>query len=114
MKIHKVYFLFILFLVNNIFITITNSKGDVLLWKSIGYLKVKGLKKLTPSVIKVFINYLWAFKSFKFHIKLKGFNKFKKQIIKSLVLIFFKNILSLNDESLVPNNGCKLKKQRRL
>lgn len=114
MKIHKVYFLFILFLSNNIFITITNFKGEVLLWKSLGKLKVKGLKKLTPSITKIIFNNLLNFNNFKFHIKIKGLNKFKKLIIKNLITIFSANILSFNDNSLYPNNGCKLKKQRRL
>ena len=113
MKKFKIYFLFILFSSNNIFVTITDSGGKVLLWKSLGHSKVKGLKKLTPSISK---NLLGLFNqvNFKLHIKLKGFNKLKKSLIKDLITLFNADILSLVDDNLQPNNGCKLKKYRRL
>lgn len=113
MKISKIYFLFILFSSNNIFITITNGNGKVLLWKSLGYLKVKGLKKLTPSILKNLFN-LFNQVDLKLHIKLKGFNKLKKYIVKNLMILPNINVLSLTDDSLQSNNGCKLKKCRRL
>nr|YP_010944688.1 ribosomal protein S11 [Palisada intermedia]WMC20778.1 ribosomal protein S11 [Palisada intermedia] len=113
MKKLKIYFLFILFSSNNIFITITNSNGKVLLWKSLGYLKVKGLKKLTPSILKNLFH-LFDKVDLKLHIKLKGFNKLKKFLVKDLILLPNINILSLIDDSLQSNNGCKLKNYRRL
>ena len=113
----KIYFLFILFSTNNIFITITNIKGEVLFLKSLGIFKVKGLKKLTPYIIKNLLNTLFnlfLYKKIKLHIKVKGFNKFKKTLIKNLILLDSSHILSLIDDSLQSNNGCKLKKYRRL
>ena len=113
----KVYFLFILFSTNNIFITITNSEGEVISWKSLGNFKTKGLKKLTPSILKNLIKNLFNFielKNFKVHIKFKGFNKLKKNLIKNLTVITHPHVLSITDNSLQPNNGCKLKKYRRL
>nr|QUJ09433.1 ribosomal protein S11 [Neorhodomela munita] len=114
----KTYFLFILFTQNNIFVTLTNSKGDVFFFKSIGFLKTRGLKKLTPSAIKNFIVFYLSKTisktNIKIHIKLKGFNKCKKLIIKNLVALFSTEILSISDNTNKANNGCKLKKKRRL
>lgn len=113
MKKFKIYFLFILFSSNNIFITITDSSGKVLIWKSLGYSKVKGLKKLTPSILKnLFDSFNWL--DLKLHVKLKGFNKLKKNLVKNLTNLSDIHILSLTDDNLQSNNGCKLKKCRRL
>nr|YP_010620108.1 Ribosomal protein S11 [Periphykon beckeri]WAX04144.1 Ribosomal protein S11 [Periphykon beckeri] len=113
----KICFLFILFTQNNIFLTFTNFKGQVLNWYSVGRFKSKGLKKLTVSLIKTFLQSfikVKLFKNIRFHIKLKGHNKLKKQFIK----IFLKTItlenLSISDNSKFPTNGCKLKRKRRL
>nr|YP_010620246.1 Ribosomal protein S11 [Deltalsia parasitica]WAX04282.1 Ribosomal protein S11 [Deltalsia parasitica] len=113
----KLYFLLILFTQNNIFLTLTNFKGKVLTWKSLGSLKVKGLKKLTNSFIKHFIhlnlNEL-KFKNLKIHVKLKGYNKTKKLFSRFLLLFLKEQILSFTDNSNEPMNGCKLRKKRRL
>ena len=81
-------------------------------------LKNKGLKKLLVSNIKnfIFLN-LAIVKNIPFlkvHIKLKGFNKCKKTFIKVLLNFLGSKTLSICDNSLKPNNGCKLKKNRRL
>ena len=114
----KIYFLFVLFTQNNIFLTLTNSKGDVFIWKSIGLLRSKGLKKLTSSSIKNFIIFyllkIINTTNIKIHIKLKGFNKCKKLMIKNLTTLFSNEILSISDNTNKANNGCKTKKKRRL
>nr|YP_010620177.1 Ribosomal protein S11 [Gredgaria maugeana]WAX04213.1 Ribosomal protein S11 [Gredgaria maugeana] len=114
----QVYFLVCLFTQNNIFLTITNFKGEVIIWKSIGSFKIKGLKKLTNTFFKNFIFlHLSNFKfcsNIKFHIKLKGFNKSKKTFIRLLFIFLKELILSCLDDSKKPLNGCKLKKKRRL
>lgn len=113
----KIYFLFVLFTINNIFITITNFEGKIIFWKSLGKFKIKGLKKLTPSSIITLTKSLLFFfnnKKINLHIKLKGSNKFKKNLIKFLFTLEHFNILSLDDNNLHPSNGCKLKKYRRL
>lgn len=114
----QIYFLFILFNQNNIFLTVTDSKGFVCFWKSIGMLKTKGLKKLSPSSIKNFIflclNDLKTKPFLKIHIKIKGFNKCKKKFMKILFNFLSNKILTICDNSFKPNNGCKLSKNRRL
>nr|YP_010620269.1 Ribosomal protein S11 [Amplisiphonia pacifica]WAX04305.1 Ribosomal protein S11 [Amplisiphonia pacifica] len=114
----KLYFLLILFTQNNIFLTLTNFKGEVLVWKSLGNLKIKGLKKLTNTFIKNFIfvnlNELIFHKDLKIHIKLKGYNKSKKIFTRFLLLFLKEVIFSFTDNLNEPMNGCKLKKKRRL
>ena len=81
-------------------------------------LKTKGLKKLLPVTIKNFIitclNDLNSKSFIKIHIKIKGYNKCKKKFIKVLLNFLSNKILSICDNSLKPNNGCKLKKNRRV
>ena len=115
----KIYFLSIYFGQNNIFLTLTTSKGLILFWKSLGMLKTKGLKKLAPLNLKNFIflclNKLLANTlNAKIHIKLKGFNKCKKTFVKIIINYLGDKIISICDNSLKPTNGCKTKKTRRL
>lgn len=114
----KIYFLLVLFNQNNIFLTLVNSKSYVFFQNSIGMLKTKGLKKLSNSNIKNFIcdnlNVIKTNSSIKIHIRIKGLNKCKKVFIKFLLSFLSYQVLSISDNSLKPNNGCKLKKNRRL
>nr|YP_010620062.1 Ribosomal protein S11 [Rhodomelopsis africana]WAX04075.1 Ribosomal protein S11 [Rhodomelopsis africana] len=114
----KFYFLLIFFTQNNIFLTLTNFKGEVLIWKSLGRLKIKGLKKVTNSLIKNFIfsnlNEIKTQKDLKLHVKLKGYNKSKKLFIRFLLIFLQETVSSFTDISNEPTNGCKLKKKRRL
>nr|YP_010620200.1 Ribosomal protein S11 [Dipterosiphonia australica]WAX04236.1 Ribosomal protein S11 [Dipterosiphonia australica] len=114
----KVFFLTILFNQNNIFLTLTNVKGEILFWQSLGNLKIKGLKKLTQSLIKPFIysnfNKISIFSNFRLHVRLKGFNKCKKKLLKILLPLLNILVLSVSDQSNIPTNGCKTKKKRRL
>nr|YP_010620085.1 Ribosomal protein S11 [Pterosiphonia complanata]WAX04098.1 Ribosomal protein S11 [Pterosiphonia complanata] len=114
----KLYFLLILFTQNNIFLTLTNFKGEVLIWKSLGTLKIKGLKKLTNSFIKSFIlmnlNKLKFKADAKIHVRLKGYNKTKKLFTRLLVLFLQELLTSFVDTTSDPLNGCKSKKKRRL
>nr|YP_010947444.1 ribosomal protein S11 [Mimica arnoldii]WGO62530.1 ribosomal protein S11 [Mimica arnoldii] len=105
----------ILFTSNNIFYSISNIKGEVLFWTSSGSLKLKGSKKITSTSIsfnlksiKDFIenlDYNYIF------VKIKGFNKNKKYIIK-LLNQSFRNIFLVYEETLFPHNGCKKSKIR--
>jgi len=115
----KIIFLFILFTQNNIFLALTTYEGKIIFWKSLGSLKTKGLKKINNSVLKSFLSF--CFKKFlnnnflKFHVQIKGFNKFKKSFLRILFILLSNfTIISLKDSLLYPYNGCKLKKKRRL
>lgn len=107
----------ILFTSNNILYTLTNFYGDVLFWTSTGSKKARGLKKTTSLIVisttKIIITYANKLGYNYVHIKLKGFGKNKKIILKSLKQSFLQ-ILSIRDESSFPHNGCKKPKIRRI
>lgn len=113
----KSLILSILFTSNNILFTLTNLYGEVIYWVSTGSYKQKGTKKLTLTVlilaVKSIVNYLTHLKCNFIHLKIKGFKKNKKSILK-----YFSsknlNILSISDLTSLPHNGCKNKKSRRL
>lgn len=112
------FLLHILFTSNNIFFVLLDLHGYVLFWTSSGRSKVKGLKKVTINSIRINLNILLLciFKNnntVKIHLKLKGFNKFKKIVIKQLKLYPI-NIVSIFDETISAHNGCKKKGYRKL
>ena len=91
--------------------------GKIILWTSVGKLKVKGAKKITLSAIEAtlgnLINQIRKL-GFKYlHIRLKGFSKNKKSIVKSLRTNDIR-IFSILDETAFPHNGCRRKKIRRV
>nr|YP_009114026.1 ribosomal protein S11 [Gelidium elegans]AGW30465.1 ribosomal protein S11 [Gelidium elegans] len=107
----------ILFTSTNILFCLTDIKGTVVFWTSVGAQKQKGAKKVTSTSVEIVLNYL--FKEIKglgcnyLHVQQKGFNKNKK-----LILRFFKQakieILSIYDQTSLPHNGCKLRKIKRI
>lgn len=106
--------LYILITNNNIFYTITDLKGNVIMWTSLGSTKIKGTKKMTLNSIKLNLMYLLNNQNpLAIHIIFKGNNKYKKFIIKYLKQLSI-NILSICDQTTCAHNGCKLKKRRRL
>lgn len=112
------FYLYIIFTFNNIFYIILDLNGKMLWWTSTGRYKTKGLKKITLNSIKTsltifFLNIRKNNMKINLYIKLKGFNKFKKNILKYLKLLNF-NILSISDEIVIPHNGCRKKKKRKL
>lgn len=117
MKKKKSIILIILFKPTNLFCIVTDLKGDVLFWTSSGILNIKGTKKLIPSTIvytlKYVINLFYKNKYKYIHIKIKGFNKNKKSILKVFKNTFL-NILSICDLKSLPHNGCKKPKRRRI
>lgn len=117
MKNHKLIVLCILFTSNNIIYSVSDVSGKVLFWTSFGSWKVKGSKKInniflisTLKVIKNFINKL----NYKFiFVKVKGFNKSKKFMLKTLKQMF-SNTFLVHDKTSYPHNGCKGLKKRRV
>nr|YP_009138179.1 ribosomal protein S11 [Gracilaria vermiculophylla]AHZ58206.1 ribosomal protein S11 [Gracilaria vermiculophylla]AHZ58231.1 ribosomal protein S11 [Gracilaria vermiculophylla]AXI97804.1 ribosomal protein S11 [Gracilaria vermiculophylla]WDZ68097.1 ribosomal protein S11 [Gracilaria vermiculophylla] len=100
----------VLFTSNNILCAITDLKGEVLFWTSTGSKKIRGTKKVTlttiTSILNLIFGYLSKYKVKYIHLNLKGFDKYKK-----IVLKYFKNsflhILSVTNNSKIPHNGCK-------
>nr|YP_008994217.1 ribosomal protein S11 [Rhodymenia pseudopalmata]AGO19269.1 ribosomal protein S11 [Rhodymenia pseudopalmata] len=117
MKLFKSLILSILFTSNNILYTITDLEGNVVYWTSIGAYKTKGAKKITStsliSVTKLVAAYLQKLNCRFLHVKLKGFRKNKKTILKYIKAKDL-NILSICDKNSLPHNGCKEQKTRRL
>ncbi|WP_185872017.1 30S ribosomal protein S11 [Blattabacterium cuenoti] len=102
---------------NNIIITITNKKGDVIAWSSAGKMNFKGSKKNTPyaaqmaaeNVAKEAINS--GIK--KVEIKVKGPGAGRDAAIRALsnsgiIVTMIKDITPL------PHNGCRPPKRRRV
>nr|YP_009130762.1 ribosomal protein S11 [Agarophyton chilense]AKA27617.1 ribosomal protein S11 [Agarophyton chilense] len=100
---------------NNILCTITNLKGEVLFWTSVGTKKTQGTKKITLttliSILDSIIEYLNKSKINYIHLNLRGFDKYKKTVLKYFKQSFL-NILSIANNSLLPHNGCKNPKKR--
>nr|YP_009114095.1 ribosomal protein S11 [Palmaria palmata]AHB62158.1 ribosomal protein S11 [Palmaria palmata] len=116
-NVKKTGILFVLFTSNNVICTFTNLTGDVLLWTSAGCQKSKGLKKSVStivynSIIKILAKSLSLEFSY-IHLKLKGLSKNKKSITKALSSTKV-NLLSIQDLTALPHNGCRIARQRRL
>nr|YP_004062227.1 ribosomal protein S11 [Plocamiocolax pulvinata]ADR03243.1 ribosomal protein S11 [Plocamiocolax pulvinata] len=115
MKKLKSIILIILFKPTNFFCIVTDLKGNVLFWTSSGILNSKSTRKFIPSTIvytlKYIINLLHKYKYLR--IKIKGFNKNQKSILKIFKNTFL-NILSICDLKSFPHNGCKKRKRKRI
>lgn len=111
----KLVVLSILFTPNNILYSVTQLNGDILFWTSSGTKKVKGTKKITSTSITSTIKYITSFIcNFRYvYVKVRGFGKTKKTVIKQLKQSFL-NILLISDETAFPHNGCKQSKIRRI
>nr|YP_009660503.1 ribosomal protein S11 [Corallina chilensis]QCS25451.1 ribosomal protein S11 [Corallina chilensis] len=109
--------LFIFFKNNNIICTLTNANGAPLNWATVGTNKMRGTKKITTSsiinTIKLLYNYSIRMNSTSIHLKIKGTNKSKLFFIKSLKTIGF-IILSIQENLIIPHNGCKKIRTRRI
>nr|QJF58220.1 ribosomal protein S11 [Corallina officinalis] len=109
--------LFIFFKNNNIICTLTNVKGSPLNWATVGTKKMRGTKKITTSSItnttKLLYNYSTKINSTNIYLKIKGTNKSKFFFIKSLKTIGF-TILSIQENLIIPHNGCKKLRTRRI
>ncbi len=108
--------LFVFFTNNNILCTITNFRGETLMWSTAGSDKVKGTKKITTSTIFTLIKKLYNFinaNNFSLYIKVKGINKVKTNFIKQLKTFNF-NILVIQEKLCLPHSGCKRSKVRKL
>nr|YP_010395107.1 ribosomal protein S11 [Grateloupia elliptica]UQJ72548.1 ribosomal protein S11 [Grateloupia elliptica]UYI31686.1 ribosomal protein S11 [Grateloupia elliptica] len=113
----KSVILTILFTSSNVLYTLTNLTGEVILWTSAGSRKIKGTKKVTSTTILVITKFITKHITelgYKYvHIKLKGFKKNKKIVLKHLKTKQI-NILSVCDNSALAHNGCKQPKLRRI
>lgn len=102
---------------NNIIYNITDIMGNTLFWTSLGIERSHGLKKLTTAAITLSVSSLSKFLTGiccrYVHVKIRGVNRYKKFVIKSLKKLPI-TILSLYDEIIIIHNGCKHSKIRRV
>ncbi len=102
---------------NNTLMTLTNMKGDVLLWKSAGNIGFKGTKKATPfaasKVAEAFIDGLRKLGVESVEVLIKGIGSGRESALRSLAARGV-DIVSIKDVTPMPHNGCRPCKARRV
>lgn len=113
----KTGIIFVLFTSNNVLCSMNSIEGSLVIWSSAGSQKSKGLKKSIPivvyaSIVKLALNALHLGFSH-IHLKLKGLSKHKKSVLKALNHTNLK-VLSIQDITSQPHNGCRTSGKKRL
>ena len=102
---------------NNTIVTITEPTGDVIAWSTAGSNGFKGARKSTPYAAQVAAeNAVEKAKPVgieKVHVFVKGVGSGREQAVRGLNASGLQ-ILSINDITPVPHNGCRQKKKRRV
>ena len=102
---------------NNTIVSITDPNGDVLGWSSSGKVGFKGPKKATPYassvVVKDVVDKLGAYGLKDIHVFVKGIGGGREGAIRGLHLNGL-NVLSINDVTPIPHNGCRAPRKRRV
>ena len=102
---------------NNIIISLTNSKGDVISWSSAGKMGFRGSKKNTPYAAQlaaedaVKVAHESGMRKVKVYVK--GPGNGRESAIRSLNACGLK-IKSITDVTPLPHNGCRPPKKRRV
>lgn len=102
---------------NNTIITLTNSKGQVLAWKSAGSVGFKGTKKSTSfaaSKVSEAISLVCKKMGIeKVSVLVSGIGAGRESSVRTLVGQGI-NIISIKDVTPIPHNGCRPRKIRRV
>jgi small subunit ribosomal protein S11 len=102
---------------NNTIVTLTNSKGQVLAWKSAGSVGFKGAKKSTSfaasRVAETIANLCKKIGIDKIEVLIRGIGAGRESAVRSLVAQGL-NVVSIKDVTPIPHNGCRAKKVRRV
>jgi len=102
---------------NNTILTLTNSKGQVLAWKSAGAVGFKGAKKATSfaasRVAETIANVCKKMGIDKLEVLIKGIGAGRESAVRTLVTQGL-NVISIKDITPIPHNGCRPKKVRRV
>jgi len=103
---------------NNTIITLTNSKGQVLAWKSAGSVGFKGTKKSTSfAASKVAETIANICKKLgvvdKIEVLIKGIGAGRESAVRTLITQGL-NVVSIKDITPLPHNGCRPRKVRRV
>ena len=103
---------------NNTILTLTNSKGQVLAWKSAGSVGFKGTKKSTSfaasRVAEAIANICKKIGVVdKIEVLIKGIGAGRESAVRTLITQGL-NIVSIKDITPIPHNGCRQAKVRRV
>ena len=102
---------------NNTIVTLTDQNGGVLAWSSSGSSGFKGARKSTPYAAQVSAeNAVEKAKVYgleRVHVYIKGVGSGREQAVRGLVSSGL-DIISINDVTPIPHNGCRKKKGRRV
>ena len=102
---------------NNTIITLTDLAGNVLAWRSAGNIGFKGAKKATPfaasKVAEALAQSVQKIGIKKIEVKIKGIGSGRDSALRSLAVRGF-DIISIEDITPVPHNGCRPPKARRV
>lgn len=102
---------------NNTLITLTNSRGQVLAWKSAGSVGFKGTKKATSfaasRVAEAISNICKKIGIEKISVLIRGVGAGRESAVRTFVAQGL-NVISIKDVTPIPHNGCRPKKIRRV
>ncbi len=102
---------------NNTIVTLSDPLGNTLCWSSAGTSGLKGSRKATAfaaqTAAKLVANKALEFGMKKIEIVLKGRGKGRESSVRAFKLAGLR-ILSIEDKTKVPFNGCRPPKRRRL
>jgi len=103
---------------NNTIITLTNSKGQVLAWKSAGSVGFKGTKKSTSfaasRVAETIANICKKMGVIdKIEVLVRGIGAGRESAVRTLITQGL-NVISIKDITPIPHNGCRPQKTRRV
>lgn len=102
---------------NNTIVTLTNSRGQVLVSKSAGAVGFKGAKKATSfaasRVAEAIVNICKKLAIEKIEVFIKGVGAGRESAVRTLVNQGL-NVVSIKDVTPIPHNGVRSKKVRRV
>mgnify|MGYP000914565908 FL=1 len=102
---------------NNTIVTVTDLNGNTLAWASAGNCGFRGPKKATPYAASVIVKAvgerLAAYGTKDLNVYVKGVGQGRDGALRALNAGGF-NVLSINDVTSVPHNGCRAKRARRV
>lgn len=102
---------------NNIIISVTNTNGDVISWSSAGKMGFRGSKKNTPYAAQLAsqdcgkVAYDLGLR--KVDVFVKGPGSGRDSAIRNLAAVGIE-VMSINDTTPLPHNGCRPPKRRRI
>ena len=102
---------------NNIIISLTNKKGDVISWSSAGKMGFRGSKKNTPFAAQIAtedaVKTAFELGLRKVDIFIKGPGAGRDSAIRAMQNAGL-DVMSINDVTPLPHNGCRPPKRRRV